>query len=60
VDLKSDSNTTIEIYDILGKHVFTSILNKTSTINLQALRAGIYIVKITQNNATISKKLVKQ
>ncbi|WP_296385797.1 endonuclease [Winogradskyella sp.] len=60
IDLKSDLDTNIEIYDILGKKVFQSTLNKTSTINLQALKTGIYIVKITQDNATISKKLIKQ
>jgi chitodextrinase len=58
--LKLDIKTKIEIYDILGKLVLSSTLNKTSSINLQALNTGIYIVKITQNNASISKKLIKQ
>lgn len=60
IDLKSDVSTDIEIYDILGKRVYRSTLNKTSTINLQSLKTGIYIVKITQNNSTITKKLIKQ
>jgi hypothetical protein len=60
VDLKSDVNTNLEIYDILGKRVFRSTINKTSTINLQSLKTGIYIVKITQDNSTITKKLIKQ
>lgn len=60
VDLKSNVDTTIEIYDILGKRVFKNTINKTSNLNLQALKTGIYIVKITQNNKAITKKLVKQ
>jgi len=60
VDLKSNVDTSIEIYDILGKRVFKNIINKTSALNLQALKTGIYIVKISQNNSTITKKLVKQ
>ncbi|MDN3492240.1 endonuclease [Winogradskyella bathintestinalis] len=60
IDLKSNVNTNIEIFDILGKRVYKNIINKTSNINLQTLKTGIYIVKISQNNSTITKKLVKQ
>jgi len=59
VDLKYEVDTNIEIYDILGKRVFKSTFNKTKTLNLQALKSGVYIVRISQNNTTISKKLVK-
>ena len=60
IELKSNVDTNIEIYNILGKRVFTNLINKTSNLNLQDLKTGIYIVKITQNNSTITKKLVKQ
>ena len=60
IGLKSSKDTNIEIYDILGKPVFRTLISKTSTIDLQNLKSGIYIVKITQNNSTITKKLVKQ
>ncbi|MDC3366482.1 endonuclease [Flavobacteriaceae bacterium] len=60
VDLKSDIETNVEIFDILGKRVFQNAFNRTSTLNLQALKTGIYIIRISQNNKTISKKLVKQ
>lgn len=60
VDLKSNIDTNIEIFDILGKQVIKASINKTSTLNLQELNTGIYIIKITQGNSTITKKLVKQ
>lgn len=60
VDLKSNVSTNIEIFDILGKRVFKNNISKTSNLNLQALKTGIYIVKITQDNSTVTKKLVKQ
>ncbi|NRD23975.1 endonuclease [Winogradskyella litoriviva] len=60
VDLKSNIETTIEIYDILGKQVTKTLINKTSTLNLQKLQSGVYIVKISQGNSTITKKLIKQ
>ena len=60
VDLESNISTSIEIFDILGKRVFKNNISKTSNLNLQALKAGIYIVKITQGNSIVTKKLVKQ
>jgi len=60
VDLKSNLNTDIEIFDILGKRVYNNTISKTSNLNLQALKTGIYIVKLTQGNSVITKRLVKQ
>ncbi len=60
VDLKSNINTEIEIFDILGKRVYNNTISKTSNLNLQALKTGIYIVKLTQGNSVITKKLLKQ
>ena len=60
IELKSNVDTNIEIYDILGKRVFNQQIKETSNLNLQNLKSGIYIVKITQGNSTITKKLVKQ
>lgn len=60
VVLNSDIETNVEIFDILGKCVFKKAFNRTSILNLQALKTGIYILRISQNNKTISKKLVKQ
>ncbi|WP_407556832.1 endonuclease [Winogradskyella sp. 4-2091] len=60
VALNSNIDTTIEIYDILGKLILNSEINKTSTLNVQNLKTGIYIIKISQGDSTITKKLVKQ
>ncbi|WP_458629280.1 endonuclease [Winogradskyella sp. PC D3.3] len=60
VDLKSQVSTSIEIFDILGKRVFKNTISKTSNLNLQNLKSGIYIVKISQGKSTVTKKLVKQ
>lgn len=60
VDLKSNISTSIEIYNILGKRVLKNTISKTSNLNVQNLKSGIYIVKITQGNSTVTKKLVKQ
>ena len=60
IDLKSDVSTSIDIFDILGKRVLKHTISKTSNLNVQNLNSGIYIVKITQGNSTVTKKLIKQ
>ena len=46
-----------EVYDILGKVVISSNVNN-GRLNLSKLKAGMYIIKITQNNLTNTKKLI--
>jgi hypothetical protein len=56
----SSSNSdemNVVVFDILGKQVKNEILTN-NTLNVSSLKSGIYIVKITQNNASITKKLV--
>lgn len=48
---------SIEIFDVLGKQVFTTVLTGRE-LNISNLRKGIYILKITENNISVSRKLV--
>ena len=59
VNLISYSATQIEIYNTLGKRVFKTQITTDSTLNLESLKSGVYIVKFNQNNKSISKKLIK-
>jgi endonuclease I/chitodextrinase len=59
IQLKLDESTKIEIYDILGKRVLNKTINSTSKLNVQDIKTGIYILKITQGNTSISKRLIK-
>ncbi|MEO1032199.1 MAG: lamin tail domain-containing protein [Bacteroidota bacterium] len=47
----------VQVFDILGKQVKHEMLTN-NTLSVSDLRAGIYIVKITQNDASTTKKLV--
>lgn len=53
----NNENIDITVYDILGKQVINETLNN-SRVNVSALNTGVYILKITQNNASVTKKLV--
>ena len=48
---------SIQIFDILGKRVLSrDIINPQ--INLSNLKSGVYILKVTENNRTATRKLV--
>lgn len=53
----NDTAISVSVYDILGKRVINELLTN-NRINVSALNAGLYIVKISQNDASITKKLV--
>ena len=59
VNIVSANNEAISVavYDILGKEVVNQTLNN-NRLNVSALNSGVYIMKVTQNNATITKKLI--
>lgn len=47
----------VAVYDVLGKEVInTTVANER--VNITSLNSGVYIVKIVQGNASITKKLV--
>lgn len=48
---------SVQVFDILGKQVKNETLTN-NTLNVANLKSGIYIVKITQNNTSTTKKLV--
>ena len=48
---------SVKVYDMLGKQVKNETLTN-STLNVSNLKSGIYLVKITQNEASSTKKLV--
>ncbi|WP_452218977.1 T9SS type A sorting domain-containing protein [Lacinutrix undariae] len=47
----------VSIFDILGKQVISQTVNN-NTLNVSQLNAGVYIVKISQNNTSVTKKLI--
>jgi hypothetical protein len=47
----------VQVFDILGKQVKNETL-VNNRLNVSNLKSGLYMVKITQNNATSTKKLV--
>jgi len=61
LNITSDANATktIAIFDVLGKQVVNTTTANNS-INVSNLTSGVYIVKITEEGKTATKKLVVQ
>ncbi|WP_411893254.1 T9SS type A sorting domain-containing protein [Winogradskyella sp. A2] len=47
----------VQVFDVLGKEVINKRL-ANNNLDVSNLRSGLYIVKITQNSASVTKKLV--
>ncbi len=48
---------SVAVYDVLGKEVINSALTNNQ-LNVSGLNSGVYIMKISQNNASVTKKLI--
>ncbi|MEL1244738.1 T9SS type A sorting domain-containing protein [Flavobacterium sp. DGU11] len=55
----SDAPKAITIFDVLGKQVVNTTTSN-NTVNVANLTSGVYMVKITQDGKTATKKLVVQ
>ncbi|PZO34540.1 MAG: hypothetical protein DCE86_01930 [Flavobacteriaceae bacterium] len=56
--IASDANIekTVAIYDVLGKQVVNT--TTTDLVNVSNLKGGVYIIKITEEGKTATRKLV--
>jgi len=54
---KSATDKEITIFDVLGKKVLQTVLN-AKELNISNLSPGVYIIKIKENDATATRKLI--
>jgi hypothetical protein len=57
IETAANAERTVAIYDLLGKNVLNTTTSN-SEVNVASLNAGVYIVKITEEGNTTSRKLV--
>lgn len=53
----SNANKIVSIYDVLGKQVIKATVTNQA-VNVSSLNSGVYIVKITEEGKTATRKLV--
>ena len=59
ITAETTSTKTIELYDMLGKRiVFTEMNGYQKELNVSNLKAGVYILKLSEKNNSITRKIV--
>lgn len=56
INTSSDSKKDVVVYDVLGKQVIKT--STTNAVNVSNLKGGVYIVKITEEGNSATRKLV--
>ena len=57
ITTKNDGEKEIIIFDLLGKKVLQTLLS-TRELNISSLTPGVYIIKINEQNASATRKLI--
>jgi hypothetical protein len=57
IETAANATKTVAVYDVLGKLVLNTTTSD-SAVNVSALHTGVYIVNITEEGKTASRKLV--
>jgi hypothetical protein len=54
-------NAKVEVYNILGARVYVSEINKLNTsIDVSKWNSGVYLVRVSSDKETLTKRFVKQ
>lgn len=57
INSSNPSTIAVQVFDVLGKRVISTALSN-NTLDISVLNSGLYIIKLTQDNTSITKKLV--
>lgn len=59
INAETNSVKGIELYDMLGKRILTTEMNGyQKELNVANLKAGVYILKLSEKNNSITRKIV--
>ena len=58
INSSSKINKSINLYDIQGKKVFSSVVENNALINVSSLKTGLYILKVNEEGKLATRKLI--
>ena len=59
--ISANQDVTVEVFNILGKQVLTDEVSSNKTkIDVSLLKTGIYLIRLSSENGTLTRKFIKQ
>ena len=58
IDVKDQQDYRLQLFNITGKCLIDEMIREGKTISLKAFGSGLYIVKISNNESSVSKKII--
>lgn len=58
INSKNSETITANVFDVLGKQVIIDGAVNDNRLDVINLSPGLYFIKLTQNNTTVTKKLI--
>ena len=58
VELAGDSKANIQLFNLVGQQVYSETASNVATINTSNLKAGIYMLKVSQDGKVYTSKVV--
>lgn len=60
IEVNTNTEQRLEIVNLIGQTIFTSIINKKVTVNTSVFPIGVYILKLYTDKETVVRKFVKE
>ena len=60
IETNFNTEQKLEILNLIGQTIYSSIINKKAKINTSAFAKGVYIIKLISDNETVVKRFVKE
>jgi hypothetical protein len=59
--LSANENVKLEVFDVLGKLIYKGeITQLESSVNISNWKSGVYLVRVSNNKSTQTKRFIKQ
>ena len=59
INVETNTTKSIELYDMLGKRILSTEMNGyQKELNVSNLKAGVYILKLSEKNNNVTRKIV--
>ncbi|WP_179334495.1 T9SS type A sorting domain-containing protein [Winogradskyella costae] len=59
--LNTSEDLKLEVFDVLGKRIYKGLITKLeSSIDVSNWKSGVYLVRITDDTVTHTKRFIKQ